>query len=465
LVRLFRHYVPLPSILLAVSEAVLFFLLTTMVQGAEIRVGLVSASSSDRAVSFGVAAWVAVVTVLVMCSVGMYNRQVMYRMGAVLSRATITIPLAGLAAYVTLFAASMVVGGEPPSEAVMLAAVPACALAGFTVHGFINVLSAEHKPRVLVLGAGQRALKVAKMAEPCHFVALGFVENGEPRANSLAPVLPASVLATPESAIGFVRANGVDEILIATSRSAPLPMEALLECRLGGISVRDYASFYESQTGCLDLDELSASWLIFSDGFAMNRARRVAKAFVDYCFAILLLLLTLPITVTTALAIKLTSPGPIFFRQERVGLNGRVFQVLKFRSMRTDAEKGGPQWATPNDSRVTAVGRLIRKLRIDEIPQAINVLKGEMSFIGPRPERPVFVRSLASSIPYFNERHRVKPGITGWAQINYRYGASVEDARTKLSYDLYYLKNGGPFLDLVILLQTVRVVLWSEGAR
>ena len=467
MIRLFGHYIPLPSFLLAVSEAVLFFLLTEMVQSLVGAAGLLSVPPANLGVSFGVSAWVAAVTVLVMSSVGIYNRQIMYRMDAVLSRMTITIPLAGMVAYVTLLAASALGGGQEGLQAVTIAAVPACALAGLTLHGFTNVLSTNHqlKRRILVLGAGPRAAEVARMAKSCHFSALGFVDHGDATANSPTPLFPASTFATPETAMAIIRANGVEEILIAADGSEPLPLQALLECRLQGVAVRDLASFYESQTGRLDLDNLSVSWLVFSDGFGLGRGRRMAKACLDYFTALLLLIVTLPITVLCALTIKMTSPGPILFRQPRVGLNGRVFEVLKFRSMSVDAEKAGPQWAKPNDARVTPVGRWIRKLRIDEIPQVINVMKGDMSFIGPRPERPVFVESLAASIPYFNERHRVKPGITGWAQINYPYGSSVEDARNKLSYDLYYLKNGGFFLDLVILLQTVRVILWREGSR
>ncbi|HEY8351792.1 MAG TPA: exopolysaccharide biosynthesis polyprenyl glycosylphosphotransferase, partial [Sphingomonadales bacterium] len=204
----------------------------------------------------------------------------------------------------------------------------------------------------------------------------------------------------------------------------------------------------------------------FSDGFGRSgRFDLFLKRLFDVTTSLLLLLLTLPILIVTAIAIKVTSPGPVFYRQERVGQGGRTFMVLKFRSMRTDAERNGPQWAQANDDRVTPVGRLIRTARIDEIPQIFNVLKGDMSFVGPRPERPVFVEQLAKEIPFYLERHRVKPGITGWAQINYPYGASVEDARHKLQYDLYYIKNYSIFLDFLVLIQTLRVVLWPEGAR
>jgi exopolysaccharide biosynthesis polyprenyl glycosylphosphotransferase len=211
---------------------------------------------------------------------------------------------------------------------------------------------------------------------------------------------------------------------------------------------------------------VGAGQLAFTSGFHFNRRRRVFKRVADFTVSLLFLAAVLPITFLVALAIKLESRGPVFYRQERVGLNGRIFRVWKFRSMRVDAEKDGvPQWARAKDSRVTRVGRFIRATRIDEIPQIINVLEGDMSFIGPRPERPYFVQQLRREMPYYDLRHRVKPGITGWAQVNYRYGESIEDARQKLAYDLYYVKNNDFFLDLTILVQTVRVIMFAHGAQ
>jgi exopolysaccharide biosynthesis polyprenyl glycosylphosphotransferase len=229
------------------------------------------------------------------------------------------------------------------------------------------------------------------------------------------------------------------------------------------VHVHDFSSFLERETGRVDLDSLNPSWLIFSDGFsAGRRISGVAKRLFDVAASLLLLVLTLPLVALAALAVKLESAGPVLFRQRRVGLYGQPFDLIKLRSMRVDAEVGGKAvW----DPRVTRVGRIIRKLRIDELPQAWSVLKGDMSFVGPRPERPQFVADLEARLPYYAERHVVKPGITGWAQINYPYGASVEDAREKLEFDLYYAKNYTPFLDLLILLQTARVVIWPEGAR
>jgi exopolysaccharide biosynthesis polyprenyl glycosylphosphotransferase len=233
-----------------------------------------------------------------------------------------------------------------------------------------------------------------------------------------------------------------------------------------GVSVVDALTFWEREAGQIDPVRAGAGWLTFSGGFAFDRRRRAAKRASDLVISAGFLLAILPLGLLTALAIRLESPGPIFYRQERVGLNGKVFRVWKFRSMRVDAEGDGvPRWAQTTDDRVTRVGRVIRKARIDEIPQVLNVLAGDMSFIGPRPERPFFVEQLREQIPHYDLRHCVRPGITGWAQVNYPYGASIEDATRKLAYDLYYLKKNDLLLDFAILVQTVRVVLFGLGAR
>jgi sugar transferase (PEP-CTERM system associated) len=233
------------------------------------------------------------------------------------------------------------------------------------------------------------------------------------------------------------------------------------------VHVNEITTFLERETGRVDLRSTNPSWLIFSDGFSSGRRlSSVAKRIFDILASGVLLLLTVPLVMITALLVKMESKGPAFYRQTRVGLFGQDFDILKLRSMRVDAEVAGTAvWAEKDDPRITRVGRIIRKLRIDELPQVWTVLKGEMSFVGPRPERPTFVAELAQQMPYYAERHMVKPGITGWAQINYPYGASMDDARHKLEYDLYYAKNYTPFLDVVILLQTIRVVLFPEGAR
>jgi sugar transferase (PEP-CTERM system associated) len=245
-----------------------------------------------------------------------------------------------------------------------------------------------------------------------------------------------------------------------------MPLRQLLDCKLSGIKVYDLNTHFEKTLGQIRIDYLNASWLIFGDGFNQGALRTFVKRAFDIVSATLLLVLAAPVMLLTALAIRLESPGPVFYRQERVGLNGRTFSVIKFRSMRDDAEKDGtPRWASADDDRVTRVGALIRRVRIDELPQFLNVLKGEMSLVGPRPERPYFVEQLTQKIPFFAVRHSVKPGVTGWAQVRYAYGATVEDSQEKLQYDLYYVKNHTLFLDLVVLFETVGVVLTGKGAR
>ena len=265
----------------------------------------------------------------------------------------------------------------------------------------------------------------------------------------------------------FVENLGVSEVVLALEeRRNALPLKDLLRIKTAGVHVNDFSSFLERETGRIDLDTVNPSWLIFSDGFSSGRAvSSVAKRIFDITASALLLVATFPVIALFALLVKIDSRGPAFFRQTRVGLYGQNFEVIKLRSMRTDAETAGAQWATKDDPRVTRIGKFIRKVRIDELPQAWSVLKGEMSFVGPRPERPEFVANLEEQLPYYAERHMVKPGITGWAQVNYPYGASIEDSRHKLEFDLYYAKNYTPFLDLLIILQTLRVVLWHEGAR
>ena len=255
-------------------------------------------------------------------------------------------------------------------------------------------------------------------------------------------------------------------VLALEERRNALPLKDLLRIKTAGVHVNDFSSFIERETGRVDLDTVNPSWLIFSDGFSSGRAlSSAAKRVFDVAASSILLVLTAPVILFFAVLIKLDSKGPAFFRQSRVGLYGTTFDLIKLRSMRPDAEVDGAQWAILDDPRITRVGRFIRKARIDELPQTWSVLKGEMSFVGPRPERPEFVCGLEADLPFYAERHMVKPGITGWAQINYPYGASIEDSRHKLEFDLYYVKNYTPFLDLLILLQTLRVVLWHEGAR
>ena len=260
----------------------------------------------------------------------------------------------------------------------------------------------------------------------------------------------------------------VSEVVIAVRerRGGVLPLRQLLDCKLNGIRVMDLVSFYEREKGLLKVDNLRASWLIFGEGFDQGMLRDVVKRLFDVLVSLALLVVTLPIALPAMLAILFEGGRPIFYRQDRVGHAGRVFTIFKLRSMRHNAESDGrPRWAGHNDSRITPVGRFLRNTRIDELPQLFNVLRGDMSFVGPRPERPFFVRQLVEQIPYYDVRHSVKPGVTGWSQVRYRYGASVEDAMSKLQYDLYYVKNHSLFLDLLILVETAQYVLLGKGAR
>ena len=258
----------------------------------------------------------------------------------------------------------------------------------------------------------------------------------------------------------------VDRIVVALDeRRGKLPVDQLLDCRLKGVKVEEGASFSEYITGKLTVENLRPSSLFFADGFKRSNAIQQAKRFIDITTGLITLLLFSPLALIISLAIILDSKGPIFYRQERVGQDGRIFRLLKFRSMQVNAEENEPIWAEVNDPRVTRVGKIIRKLRLDEIPQVVNVLKGEMSFVGPRPERPFFTEKLMKEIPFYSLRHNVKPGITGWAQICYPYGASKEDALEKLKYDLYYIKHVSPFMDFTILLETLKIVLFGSGSR
>jgi sugar transferase (PEP-CTERM system associated) len=258
----------------------------------------------------------------------------------------------------------------------------------------------------------------------------------------------------------------IDRIVVTLADGrGRLPIRELLEAKMAGVRVEEGATTYERVTGKVMLDQLKPSWLVFSDGFRASTGTRIGKRTLDLVFATAGLLIGSPVMLLTALAVRLDSVGPILYRQERVGAQGKTFALFKFRSMRTDAETGTPIWATTNDSRVTRVGRFIRLTRLDEMPQLWNVLRGDMSFVGPRPERPFFVEQLSAQIPYYAQRHAVRPGVTGWAQVRYHYAASVEDTYEKLQYDLYYIKHLSIAFDLTIFVDTVKVILARKGAQ
>lgn len=337
----------------------------------------------------------------------------------------------------------------------------------------LNRAYATHSPksmlrqRVLIFGSGTRAKLVGrslKRSDP-NVDLVGYYAGPT---ETEAEVSAWGLLSPEKSLTDIVMEQQVDEIVVALTerRGGSMPLRELLDCKLQGVRVVDIATHFEKTLGQIRLDSVSAGWLIFGEGFAQGWVRALVKRLFDIVCAGILLLLALPVMLLTAIVIVLESGGPVLYQQERVGLNGRVFKVVKFRSMRTDAEKDGkPRWATASDDRITRVGRLLRKSRIDELPQLFSVLGGSMSLVGPRPERPFFVDKLTQEIPYFAVRQSVKPGLTGWAQVRYQYGATIEDAAEKLQYDLYYVKNQSLFLDVVILFETVGVVLTGKGAH
>jgi len=326
-----------------------------------------------------------------------------------------------------------------------------------------------HKERVLIVGSGKLAIEVARatLQRPAAgFSVVGFVDD-KPELLGKSLINPC-VIGLSENLERVVSENRIDRVVVAVEdRRGKFPTSELLNVRLRGrVAVEESACYYERLTGKIVTEMVRPSWLIFSDGTRYSNFEQRLRRVANVVLAAIGIFVSLPIMLAVAIAVKLESKGPVLFYQERVGENGRVFQILKFRSMREGAEEqSGPVWASVSDPRVTRVGRLIRKLRLDELPQFINVLRGDMNFVGPRPERPKFVEELSVAIPYYSQRHLIKPGLTGWAQIKYPYGASVEDAAEKLQYDLFYIKNQSWLLDATIIFETIKTVLFGAGAR
>ena len=460
--RLFKHYVPYAVLLLAIVDFGL------LLASAEIA-WVVRAEQIGMAVEPLVVRWPPLVNFalalqLAMIAVGVYGTDAFQSLRFAAARVLVAICLGVMFLSVVYFAFP----GRTLWRSNSLYAMAIAFALLVTIRAVLGKMlgSTAFKRRVLILGAGQRAARLSRLgARP----EAGFTIVGHVDMEDCEVAVPTAI---PRGAIPDLNAHvvalGANEVVLALEeRRKALPLDALMRIRMTGVHVNEISTFLERETGRVDLRSVNPSWLIFSDGFSSGRRlSSVAKRMFDIVVAALLLAFTLPVIALTALAIKLESKGPVIYRQTRTGLYGAPFDCLKLRSMRADAEAGGKAvWAEHDDPRITRVGRIIRKLRIDELPQVWTVLKGEMSFVGPRPERPSFVGELGKKIPYYAERHVVKPGITGWAQINFPYGASLDDARQKLEYDLYYAKNYTPFLDVVIILQTIRVVLFPDGAR
>ena len=458
-IRIFKHHVQLPVLLLLLLEAAVAVLALYFIAG------------SGGSLSAAMPAWVcyglfAGVLAVSSAAMGLYNTRLREGQTGIALRL-------GLAAVVSLGVLAtltvLIPGFEITLDKYALALVIAITGDFVLRFGFSAVLREDlFKRRVLVFGAGRQGASIANLKRRSDQI--GFTIIGYLRTEGDTVAVPASKLIdTPADLAAFCLETRVDEIVVAMDdRRRSFPVHDLLQARLEGIHIIELVSFLERETGKVRLDVLNPSWMIFSEGFRRSWPRELLGRLLDIVASLALLAVAWPFMLLVAIAIKMEDGpyAPVFYRQQRTGQRGKPFDVLKFRSMSVNAESDGvARWATANDSRVTRVGAVIRKTRLDELPQLFNVLKGDMRFVGPRPERPEFVERLAERIPYYRERHCVKPGLTGWAQLCYPYGASEVDSLEKLQYDLYYIKNRSLFFDIAVLIQTVEVVLFGKGAR
>ena len=462
MIRLFKHYIPYAVIFLAVVD--LFLLIAAAETAWVIRANQIGMTVDYIGNRFWPLSTFAASVQVAAMAVGVYSSEALQSLRFSIARLLVAVSLGVIFQSVMGFMMpGMTLWRSNSLYAMGLAFVYLAfsrALLGSLIGG------EAFKRRVLILGAGKRAQRIKELEaqQGSGFIVVGYIAMNENKR-----VIPEAINRDAiYNLADFVVKMGASEVVLALEeRRNAIPLGDLLRIKTTGVHVNEISSFLERETGRIDLDSVNPSWLIFSDGFSSGRLiSGLAKRLFDIIAGLILVVATLPIVAVFAIIVKLESKGPALYRQQRVGLFGQIYFVNKLRSMRADAEGDGKAvWASEDDPRITRVGKFIRKVRIDELPQTWNVLKGEMSFVGPRPERPEFVADLESQLSYYAERHMVKPGITGWAQVNFPYGASIEDSRQKLEYDLYYAKNYTPFLDVLILLQTLRVVLWPEGAR
>jgi sugar transferase (PEP-CTERM system associated) len=461
MVRLFSHYFPLSTLLLVAFDAL--FLLVAQ---------LVGVFAMHTGTAFNLADFlpgaVAVMFVMIAFSgtLGLYGEASSDDFW--ISARRIFVPLV-IALPVLQWIVLRGPDGTVPVKALGVALAIAF-VARFAVFRFGSASTALITRRIMIIGVGPDAALVKETLESSRVPGLFLVGFYSPDAEPKAVAnLPANKILLPTSSIiDTARQLNVTEIVLAVRerRGGAVPLNELLSCKLNGIKVTDLSGFFETYKSKVKIDLLRESWFIFGDGFRQSRWRMMVKRTFDILASGALILLSMPVMVLAAIAIKLESAGPIIYRQQRVGLGGKPFDVLKFRSMCVNAEVDGkPQWAKPGDSRVTRVGRFMRLTRIDELPQLFTVLKGEMSLVGPRPERPFFVEQITKQVPFYAARHSVKPGVTGWAQVRHHYGASVDDAADKLEYDLFYVKNHTLFFDILVLFYSVKVVLTAQGSR
>ena len=416
---------------------------------------------------WGSALVITLLTLVAMMSMGLYVGRLREGMAGVLIRIAISMIMSSMMVVLIFYLIPDLFLGRGILTLVYIQS--------FFVLGTLRTLFFElvdtsvFKSRVLVYGAGSDASYIDKKLRR-KSDRRGFEIVGYAQLESQCPKVAENMIVTLESPLlEYARLNMVDEIVVATSDvKAHVKINELVDCKLNGISVLDILTFFEREAGQIRIDIMDPTWLVTSEGFGQSRMRSIVKRLFDLFVSFFLVVASMPVQVVIVLAIWLEDGigAPVIYRQKRTGENGKSFNVYKFRSMTADAEKEGKAiWASKGDSRVTNVGNFLRKYRLDELPQAINIIKGDMSFVGPRPERPEFISNLSECIPYYKERHVVKPGLTGWAQLNYPYGSSMEDAYHKHLYDMYYVKNHSLFLDCLILAQTVEVILFGKGAR
>ena len=452
------------TLLLIIAEALLIFL--AMVTAAYLRLGWSDAYVElNEKNGFLKAAVVTLFCLAAFYLYDLYDFVIMHDRRELVLRLVQALGLAWVALAIMMYVApSLMIGRGVSLIALPLALMLMVAWRG-GAHWLLGHPGVGEK--ILIVGSGEMAVEVAREVlerRDAGFRIIGFVDS-RPEMVGQSLINP-RVIGLTDDLAEIARREGVNRVVVAQAeRRGQFPTRQLLDLSLSGdVHIEECASFYERLTGRVSLDMMRPSWLIFSSRARQARLSAVLRALFHRGVAFVGAVISLPIALVTAALIKLDSPGPVLYSQERVGKNGRAFRVYKFRSMRTDAERDGPVWASKvGDARTTRVGRVIRKIRVDEIPQFWNILRGDMNFVGPRPERPHFVKQLAEEIPYYEQRHLIPPGLTGWAQIKYPYGASVEDARQKLQYDLYYIKNQSLVLDAIILFETVKTILFGRG--
>jgi sugar transferase (PEP-CTERM system associated) len=460
MIRIYRHFVSAETLYFIVIDAIIIFVLSQLVLGMK-GATIAGYSQAIYANSAALSLLLMVTTMFSGLAAGLYRRDFGVGYGWVWTAATAIGLSLGLGALV-ISVFDLIAGAPAATAGQWEFVLPLICALGFIGTRRVAIAAGRlglFKRRILLIGDGVKAADVNASAEAprstVRIVQWLHADGAQWKHQELREEWTASRL----------RADGIRQAVIAAEDAGDLPMDLLLQWKLNGIAVTDYATFWEREIGCISLDAFEPNWLVYGEGCSRGRLGRAIKRMLDVVVSFGLLVATTPVLCAVALLIRCESAGPVLYRQERIGQYGKPFTLFKFRSMRVEAEAAAPKWAQQDDPRVTRIGKFIRSVRIDELPQLVNVILGNMSLIGPRPERPYFVEQLRQEIPYYAERHIVRPGLTGWAQINYPYGASTYDARRKLEYDFYYLKNQSILLDLYIMISTVRVILFREGSR